>query len=108
MSNAESLRIVLGVLAVVIGAVSLTCIAGNFGLLGREIKAKPGEKTPSLIPIIGGLLGHFALRLCPLAGWSRWAWLAPLLDPGCYVIYFLVMPIAWRFRGHALTARDSL
>ena len=88
-------------LSAVLGAVALFCIAGNYRLLWREIRAKPGEKTPSLIPIVGGLLGYFALRLCPPPAWSWWAWLPPLLDPGCYLLYFLIMPIVWKARGYA-------
>jgi len=88
-------------LSAVLGALGLFCMAANYRLLWQEIRAKPGGKTPSLIPIVGGLLGYFALWLCPSVGWSRWAWLPPVLDPGCYLLYFLIMPVVWKLRGYA-------
>jgi len=76
-------------LVAVLGALSLCCIAANYSLVWRELRSKPEEKMPSKIPIIGGLLGFLALWFCPLPGWSRYAWLPPALDPGCYLVYFL-------------------
>lgn len=87
--------------AALLGTLSLTCIVPNYLLVWQEIRAKPGERVPSLIPIVGGVLGYFAIRLLPQPGWSAYAWVAPVLDPGCYLIYFLVMPIVWKLRGYS-------
>lgn len=91
-----SMEAPLGFLAAVLGLLSLTIIGANYHVLWKQLRAKPGERTPSLIPIVGGLLGFMAWRLSG-AAWALWA---PLLDPGCYLVYFLIMTAARRIRGH--------
>lgn len=93
----------LWILAGVLSLLAFSIIVGNYLLVFRQIRARPGDRTPSMIPIVGGLLGFFALRVSGLAsfpqpGLSRYAWLAPVLDPGCYLIYFLFIPILRKLR----------
>ena len=100
------MKIIAWVSLAVLGAGSLCCILSNYLLLWRQIRAKQGEKVPSLIPIAGGLLGFFALRVYfMLKSWPHpvWSWyvLLPLaLDPGCYLVHSLVMPVVWKLRGY--------
>ncbi len=104
------MKTALWILAAVLGLLAFFIIVVNYLLVFREIRAKPGEKTPSMIPIVGGLLGFFALRASGLAsfpqpGLSRYAWLAPVLDPGCYLIYFLFVPILRKLRPQQDTSK---
>ena len=85
-------------LAAALAAISLYCIAANYLLVWRQLQAKPGEKTPSMIPVIGGALGFLAVKFWPQPGWSGCAWLPPALDPGCYLAYFLIMGVARKLR----------
>lgn len=85
---------------VVLGAVSAVPIVLNYLLVWQEIRAKPGEKTPSLIPFVGGILGAFAvvfyfkISTWPNPSeWTPYALLPAALDPGCYLLYFLIMPV---------------
>ena len=88
-----------------LGALSLTCIVPNYILLWRGLRAKPGEKVPSVIPVVGGLLGFFAVRLFvmlktwPHPRWSWYALLPPALDPGCFLIPLPIMLVVWTLRG---------
>lgn len=88
-------------------AVSLACIVPNYWLLWRNLRAKQGEKIPSLVPLMGGLIAilagrvFMAMQYGPRESWSWWLLLLPLLDPGCYVLYFLVMVPVWKRRGWA-------
>ena len=93
-------------LLIVLGLFSAMPIILNYLLVWMEIRAKPGEKVPSMIPIVGGLLGSFAvtfymkLKMWPTrSGWPLYALLPPVLDPGCYLLYFLIMPIVWKIKG---------
>lgn len=89
------------VLASALGGVSLLCIGLNYQLLWRSLRAKPGERMPSMIPIVGGATGFFALKLfLGMRGEYPWwgPWLAPLLDPGCYVAPLPVLLIAGLLR----------
>jgi hypothetical protein len=89
-----------------LGAISLSCILGNYFLLCRQIIAKPGQKVPSLVPFVGGILGYFAVRIFFMLqfelrqDWLGYAVLPAALDPGCYLLYFLVMPVVWKLRGY--------
>lgn len=89
----------------VLAALSLLCIIPNYILLWRGLRAKPGEKVPSVIPIVGGLLGFFAvnafalIKTWPHPSWSWYALLPPALDPGCYIIALPIMLAARMFRG---------
>ena len=49
------------------------------------------EKVPSIGPIIGGVSGFIALRVCPLPGVSTFSWIPLFLDVGCipYIVLFL-------------------
>ncbi|MBI3565770.1 MAG: hypothetical protein HY079_11280 [Elusimicrobia bacterium] len=90
--------------AALLGALSVLLMSLNGMLLWRELRAKPGEKVPSLIPILGGVLGFFAVKLSlagltpPRTGWSWWLLLPPFLDPGCYLSSSLIVLAAGRFR----------
>ncbi len=53
----------------------------NGSLLFRGIVKK--QHVPSVIPIIGGLIGFGALRLSPVEVVSDYAWTALILDYGC-------------------------
>jgi len=82
----EKVRIIAWLPVIVLGALSLACIVPNYILLWREIRAKAGEKIPSMIPIIGGVFGFFAVKLFimiktwPNPGWS-WYTLLPPVSP---------------------------
>lgn len=88
----------------ILGAASLSCILGNYLLLWRGIIAKPGEKVPSMIPFVGGILGFiaakvfFMLKFGPQHPWFWYALLTAALDPGCYLVYFLIMPVVRKLR----------
>ncbi|HDY87955.1 MAG TPA: hypothetical protein ENH82_07580 [bacterium] len=41
------------------------------------------EKVPSIGPIIGGVSGFLALRVCPLPGANTFSWVPLLVDVGC-------------------------
>lgn len=69
-------------LALVLGGLGLAVILVNYGALLRQLRAAPGQRTPSLIPLLGGLLSYWALRLTG----TPHAWLAAVLDPGCYLV----------------------
>ena len=94
------MRIVAWCVFAVLAAFSLSCIFINYQLFWRSIRAKPGEKVPSMIPIVGGLFGSFAVRvlLALLHGLresgSWYVFLPALLDPGCYVVGILLVPVA--------------
>jgi len=88
----------LWALAAVLGALSAFLIYANYRIWLGGLDWKEGDKHISELPIIGGLLGSFALRLTHLAafpgqGWSGYAWLPPLLDPGCYIVLIILTPI---------------
>lgn len=94
----------LGILATFLGLLSLVIIAGNYIVVWKQLRAKPGERTPSLVPIAGGLSGVLAWRISAMAAlaqpaWLGWALWAPLIDPGCYLIYLLIMTAARKIRG---------
>jgi hypothetical protein len=101
----EKMRIIAWFPVIVLGALSLACIVPNYILLWREIRAKPGEKIPSMIPFIGGVIGFFAvkvfimLKTWPNPGWSWYALLPPALDPGCYIVPLPILLIAGKLRG---------
>ncbi len=94
---------------IILGAVSLIAIVINYLYVGLEIRAKQGEKVPSNIPIVGGLLGIFALKgFFMLRAWPSphavdWSWyylLPPALDPGCYFAYLVISPVVRIIRGY--------
>jgi hypothetical protein len=101
----EKVRIIAWFPVIVLGVLSLACIVPNYILLWREIRAKPGEKIPSMIPIIGGVFGFFAVKVFimiktwPNPGWSWYTLLPPALDPGCYFIPLPILLIAGKLRG---------
>lgn len=88
----------------ILGALGALVMALNWTLIWRGLRAKPDEKVPSLIPIVGGALGYFAVKLYfagltpPRTEWSWW-YLAPVLaDPGCYLSSTLIMLAAGKMR----------
>ena len=100
------MKTTLWIISGILGLLSLIVILNNYALMIREIALKPGEKRPSLIPIIGGLLGFFSLRITgmaafPAPGWAGYAWIPPLLDPGCYIVMIVLMPIGMIFKRAA-------
>jgi len=75
-------------------------IAGNNAVLAwRRIVCKR-EKTPSMIPFLGGILGYAGGRLAPVEALADRAWLALILDVGSgpYLVFGLciVLPELWR------------
>lgn len=88
-------------------ALSAASILGNYLLMWRELRAKRDEKIPSLIPIMGGMTGYVAVRAFfllqtpPNLSHSWHFFLPALLDPGCYLVYFLIMPLVWKWRGYS-------
>ena len=100
------MKTTLWIISAILGLLSLVVILSNYALMIREITLKPGEKRPSLIPIIGGLLGFFSLRIPGMAafpepGWASYAWIPPLFDPGCYIVLLVLMPIVMALKGAA-------
>jgi hypothetical protein len=91
----------------ILGAIGLSCILVNYLLLGRQILAKPGQKVPSFVPFVGGILGFFAVRIFfdlkfeLRQDWLGYALLPAALDPGFYLLYFLIMPLVWKLRGYS-------
>lgn len=108
------MRIIGWCVFAVLAAPSLSVIFINYQLFWRSMRAKPGERTPSMIPIVGGLFGSFAVRVLlallfgPRHGWS-WAVLLPAaLDPGCYVVAIVLVPIARLLRRFGLMSLLAL
>ena len=81
--------------------------AGYNGLifLGR----RHGDSGPSVIPIVGGVLGGVGVWLWPYYDLGLWAWAPVLLDYGCgyYLAVGTLLEIrrAWRYREGACFAR---
>jgi len=55
------------------------------------IHARIHGGSTSLILFFGGIAGLLAMFACPLAGAARWAWVPPLLDPGCIPAGVLIL-----------------
>ena len=92
------MKIALWSVSAILGALSLTVIFLNYGIWLKSRNWKPGDKHVSMIPIVGGLLGYFALRFThfaahPQPGWEQYAWLPVLLDPGCYIVGIILVPL---------------
>jgi hypothetical protein len=98
------MRMIAWGLITVLGALSLSCIIPNYILLWQGIRAKPGEKVPSAIPLLGGVFGYFAvkvfimMRTWPNPGWSWYTLLPIALDPGCYLIPLPIMLVVQTLR----------
>jgi len=68
-------------LAVLFAAIAI----GNFWCWFIQ-KSEPGKPHTSVIPIVGGMVGAFALLTAPIGTFMQrlcFAWLPPLLDVGC-------------------------
>jgi len=74
--------ILLWIISVVLIGVSLVVTCGNLWIaLGGLFKKR--EKSESLIPFVGGLLGMVGVLLLPVSG-ARFFWWVPLVvDLGC-------------------------
>ena len=81
-----------------LGGFFLLIATNNAVLVWRQFVLKQ-ERTPSLIPLIGGSLGYVGLRASPVEVISNYAWLALLLDVGCgpYLLLGLtfLLPELW-------------
>lgn len=60
------------------------------------IRGWMGMKSPSLIPLVGGVLGFLALYTADVPGAMRFCWVPFLLDPGsglmlCNGVYHLLL-----------------
>lgn len=106
------MRIIAWCLIVVFAAMSLACIIPNYAFLWRGLRAKPGEKIPSAIPFMGGLLGFVAvkfyitMRTWPDHGFSWYTLLPAALDPGCYLIALPIMLGVWVYRKSTGTTTE--
>ncbi len=85
-------------LFVLLGGLFVLIATSNAVLWWRAFVLKQ-EKTPSVVPLIGGILGYVGLSASPVEAISSWAWLALLLDVGCgpYLLLALtsVLPELW-------------
>jgi hypothetical protein len=81
-----------------LGGLFVLIATNNAVLWWREFVLKQ-ERTPSVVPLIGGILGYVGLRASPVEGISNYAWLALLLDVGCGPYLFLgltfLLPQLW-------------
>lgn len=59
------------------------CAAANAHLIIRSVRARPDQRVPSMIPLVGGFAGAIGLILAPIEEIRAYAWLPPLLDIGC-------------------------
>ena len=64
-------------------ALFVLCAVANVRLVIRSLRAKPGERVPSLVPIIGGLAGAYGVYLAPVSEFHSYVWVPLLLDIGC-------------------------
>lgn len=75
-------------------------IAINNAALAWRRTVLKHEKTPSLIPFLGGILGYAGLRSAPIEAMADYAWLALVLDVGSgpYLVFGLsvLLPELWR------------
>lgn len=69
--------------------------ASNARLFWRAHVRKE-QGAPSMIPIVGGLLGAAGAAIVPAL--KAWAWLPPLLDPGCGFYVALAIWVSARGR----------
>jgi len=79
--------------SIILGTLSLLiCVKNAEVFIKREMLKR---KAPSVIPFIGGIIGFFALRVCPLPAIGRWAWVALILDTGtigqAYYLWLIIM-----------------
>jgi hypothetical protein len=93
------------------GLLAAVIILANYTLLFKEYAAKPGARTPSRIPLVGGVLGalvlyaYLQLPSLPRQTWSWWV-LSPLaLDPGGVVFQLLEVGCAVLGRRFTSTRR---
>lgn len=90
------MRLLIWALGLCVGGFSATVIGANWKLFVLSMRAKPGERTPSMVPLLGGLVGAgavlFATKMYAFAhhgqapAWGRWWWVPVVLDPGCYLV----------------------
>lgn len=98
------MRTIVWGLIIILGAMSLSCIIPNYIYLWKGLRAKPGEKVPSAIPFIGGILGFasvkifITMRTWPEVDWSWYTLLPAALDPGCYLVALPIMMVLWTLR----------
>jgi hypothetical protein len=82
--------IVLWIISGILVALSLYVICGNLWItFGGLIKKR--EKSESLIPIIGGMLGVFGFLIMPLNGISFYWWIPLIADLGCGMLLIAVV-----------------
>jgi hypothetical protein len=77
---------VAGILVVVFAACA---IINPVLFVRRDVLRR--EHAPSLIPMVGGILGAWGLALVPDPRIARWAWLAPIMDFGTLPWLVVVM-----------------
>ena len=84
-----------GPLALLLTAASLSLILRNAAVLVGQLSRDEAKRRRSLIPLIGGLLGSWAIQISPWDGLRSWAWAPLILDPGCAVLvmFFFVVVI---------------
>ena len=71
------------VLAGLLVAFFVLCAAINASLVLRSMRTRPDERVPSMIPIVGGLVGAAGFWIAPMAEIHTYVWLPLLLDIGC-------------------------
>ena len=67
-------------LASLLAMCSLVAIVANGETVVRGFVLK--ERTPSFVPLIGGLAGVLSIMICPARAVHSWWWLPLLLDWG--------------------------
>jgi len=80
-----------------LAAAYLLIAAANWGILLLLRRTYADGHRPSLVPLVGGVIGAAAVVLLPPLG-IPW-WLPALLDPGCALYVALVAIAFLRERG---------
>jgi|APSaa5957512576_1039674.scaffolds.fasta_scaffold45958_2 hypothetical protein len=79
------LTVIRWIIAAPLGILFAAIAAANFWCWFIQ-KTGPGEPHTSVVPIVGGILGAFAMLILPFGSLSQrlwFVWIPPLVDVGC-------------------------
>jgi hypothetical protein len=88
-------HIVRIIIAVPLLALFLGGAIGNARIVWRS-RRYPGERQPSMIPLVCGIVGVVGLRVLPYESIHPYAWLPLLLDPGSALLTIRSLPSPFR------------
>lgn len=74
--------ILLWIISVILIGLSLVVTCGNLWIACRGL-FKKREKSESLIPFVGGVVGMIGVLLLPVSGARFFWWVPPVADLGC-------------------------